>query len=114
MARALANLIGNAVKYGRDGKMIRINVKVTKLTIEIKVVNYGMLISKDDLEHIFERFYRAESSRSRETGGTGLGLDITKRIVELHDGSIYANSGVNGTEFVVTLLRYKEEGEGEI
>ena len=69
----------------------------------IRVINYGRLIPKKDIEHIFDKFYRVEDSRSIETGGTGLGLAITKNIVNLHGGSINVKSDLYGTVFEIIL-----------
>lgn len=103
LARAFANLIDNAIKYGRDGKSVQIDIFEDKALINISIINYGKLIPEKDLEAIFERFYRLEESRSSETGGTGLGLAIAKNIIEMHGGSIKARSDHNGTVFSVTL-----------
>ena len=78
----------------------------------VKVTNYGRIIPKDDLERIFDRFYRVESSRSRTTGGTGLGLAIVNEIVTLHKGTIEVTSGMEGTVFTVRLpIRADKEKE---
>ncbi len=78
---------------------------VTKITIK----DTGKGISPEDLPHIFERFYRADKSRNRLTGGAGIGLTITKAIVEAHKGKIQVNSKVDiGTEFIISLP--KQEG----
>ena len=103
LARAFSNLLGNAVKYGKDGKNIRVRIQKNGEMVSISVINYGKVISAKDLEYIFDRFYRVEGSRSEETGGSGLGLAIAKRIVMLHEGSIKAKSDMEGTVFEVTL-----------
>lgn len=109
LARAFANLIDNAIKYGKDGKSIQIDISAEKRAVVISIINYGKLIPERDLEAIFERFYRLEESRSGETGGTGLGLAIAKNIMEMHGGSIKAGSDHNGTVFYVTLPRMEEK-----
>jgi signal transduction histidine kinase len=103
LARAFANLISNAIKYGRDGKHIQIHLYKNETGIMITVTNYGVIIPEEDLEKIFTRFYRVESSRSSETGGSGLGLAIAQSIVEMHGGIIYAKSDSEGTVFTVEL-----------
>ncbi|KSV58442.1 sensor histidine kinase [Acetivibrio ethanolgignens] len=103
MARAFSNLISNAVKYGKDGKVIRIWIHRTQSTVSVSVLNYGEVIPEESLEHIFDRFYRVENSRSVETGGSGLGLAIAKKIAVMHGGSIRAESGVGGTVFEIRL-----------
>ena len=103
LARAFGNLISNAIKYGKDGKRVEIKLQRDNNKIMISVINYGKLISENDLERIFERFYRVESSRSNETGGTGLGLAIARSIIEMHNGTIHVKSDLNGTVFQVIL-----------
>lgn len=114
MARAVANLISNAVKYGRDGKILRVELKNTPIALKLMVTNYGRLIPGAELEHIFDKFYRVESSRSTDTGGTGLGLAITRNIVRMHNGTIHVKSDSGGTVFTVTLYYNPEDNpEGE-
>ena len=103
LARLFDNLLGNAVKYGREGKRIVVAVQTEPEQVKVSVISYGKVIEQKDLEHIFDKFYRAEPSRSSRTGGTGLGLAIAKNISELHGGSIRADSSLNGTVFEVTL-----------
>lgn len=103
LARAFSNLISNAIKYGKDGKNLRIFVNKNQSFISIAVINYGEVIPEKDLEYIFDRFYRVENSRSVETGGTGLGLAIAKKIILMHDGTIKATSTLEGTTFEVIL-----------
>lgn len=104
LARAFANLIGNAIKYGRDGDRIEINLnkEIDRVTITCK--NFGEIISEKDIDKIFTRFYRVESSRSSETGGSGLGLAIAHSIISLHGGDISAVSSDSGTVFTIKLL----------
>ncbi|MGP1403656.1 MAG: sensor histidine kinase [Catonella sp.] len=105
MARAVANLLTNGIKYGKDGKKLIIELyrENENSDLYIRVINYGRLIPKKDIEHIFDKFYRVEDSRSIETGGTGLGLAITKNIVNLHGGSINVKSDLYGTVFEIIL-----------
>lgn len=110
LARAVTNLISNAVKYGKDGKSIRMYLEKKENNLRIAIINYGEVIPEKDLGNIFDRFYRVENSRSRETGGTGLGLAIAKRIILMHHGSISVKSDFDGTVFEV-LLPLNEESE---
>jgi signal transduction histidine kinase len=103
LARAFANLISNAIKYGKDGKNILINLNKEDTKVVITITNFGEIIPKEDLERIFQRFYRVESSRSSETGGSGLGLAIAQSIIEMHGGRISAKSDTDGTVFIVEL-----------
>lgn len=108
LARAFANLIGNAIKYGISGKNIIIRIKGMENKVKITVTNFGELIPKNDIDNIFNKFYRVDSSRNEELGGTGLGLAIAKSIVQLHKGTISARSNFEGTVFEVTLPISKE------
>lgn len=103
LARLFDNLIGNAIKYGADGKRILVKVQAGEQIVTISVINYGYVIPEDELPMIFEKFYRVEQSRSTNTGGTGLGLAISKSIVEMHGGAITASSDLTGTVFTVKL-----------
>lgn len=105
LARVFSNIISNAIKYGKDGKNIRIYINQDDTEVKVSVVNYGELIPSQDLNHIFDRFYRVENSRNSETGGTGLGLAIVKRIVLMHDGGIRATSNFDGTVFEISLKK---------
>lgn len=104
LSRAIANLISNAVKYGKDGKSIKIELTKHVEHIVLTITNYGELIPKEDIDNIFDRFYRVETSRSRDTGGSGLGLAIAKNIIKMHGGAITAKSDFGGTVFEVILM----------
>ncbi len=98
------NLVDNAIKYTPENRSIKVEVKKEKDIITIKVIDEGLGIPKEDIDRIFERFYRVDKARSRDIGGTGLGLAITKHIVKSLDGSITVNSELNkGSEFIVTI-----------
>ena len=103
LARVFDNLISNAIKYGMNNNPIKIKVLSDDESITIKIKNYGSTISQEELPHIFDKFYRSDSSRSTSTGGSGLGLAIAKNIVEMHKGQIFATSHKDRTTFVVTL-----------
>lgn len=98
------NLVDNAIKYTPENKKIEVYVKKESKNITIKVIDEGVGIPKEDINRIFERFYRVDKARSRDVGGTGLGLAITKHIVKSLDGTIVVNSELNkGSEFIVTI-----------
>ncbi|HHU70440.1 MAG TPA: HAMP domain-containing histidine kinase [Clostridiales bacterium] len=103
LARALANLISNAITYGKSGRYISINLDKQEGCIVISIINYGDVIPEADLKKIFQKFYRVETSRSSETGGSGLGLAIADRIISIHGGTLVAKSDSNGTVFTVYL-----------
>ncbi len=103
LARLFDNLIGNAIKYGADGKRVLVRVTASEEFVTVQVINYGYVIPADELPLIFNKFYRVEHSRSTTTGGTGLGLAIAKNIVDMHGGTIDVSSGTDGTVFSVRL-----------
>jgi signal transduction histidine kinase len=96
------NLFTNALKYNKPHGSIRIELEEYEHHITIRFEDTGIGVQEDELPLVFERFYRADTSRTKE--GTGLGLTIVKQIVELHGGSIHASSKIGeGTCFVITL-----------
>src|SRR6056297_799246 len=98
------NLLSNAAKYSLKDVYIRGELEETYETIIIKVIDKGIGIPEDSKDNIFERFYREEKSRNRETGGAGLGLSISKGIIEAHGGKIYLNhQNKKETEFIIEL-----------
>lgn len=110
LVRVFSNLITNALKYGKDGDLIAIEVRDQKdNAVEIRIKNNGEKIPNEALEQLFERFYRAESSRTQETASTGLGLAIAQSIVELHKGMITVETNDVWTTFVITLPRLVEK-----
>jgi len=97
-------IIDNSIKYTRAGGLISIDSKVINKFIEITIEDTGVGIAKEELENIFDRFYRADKSRNRESGGTGLGLSIAKWIVDIHLGEIKVESKLNqGTKVILKL-----------
>lgn len=104
LARVFDNIIRNAVSYSYENTPIQIRAKrLPTGKAEIRFRNQGKEIAEHKLEHIFEKFYRLDDSRSTKTGGSGLGLAIAKEIVELHQGTIEAESNSQYTEFIVVL-----------
>lgn len=102
--QVLVNLLSNALKFTRQGDSVTINIRKIKQDSEIIVKDTGLGISDSDLPHIFERFFRSDKSRSRKTGGAGIGLTIVKTIILAHGGLIKVNSKQGeGTEFIITL-----------
>jgi len=95
------NLIDNSIKYNHDGGNVTINVCEENGKCKISVSDTGIGISKEHQRRVFERFYRADNSRSKKTGGTGLGLSIVKHITEHHNGNIVLDSTVGvGTKII--------------
>jgi signal transduction histidine kinase len=87
----LANLLTNANKYAQKGATVRLAATRVGEEIEFAVTDNGPGLAEEELEHVFDRFWRAESGET-QSGGTGLGLAIAKSLVELHGGAISANS----------------------
>ncbi len=90
--QVLTNLLVNAIKYSKDKGKIEISCSESGNKYRIEIMDNGIGISKENLERIFERFYRIDRDRSRKKGGTGLGLSIVKHILEAHDESITVES----------------------
>ena len=90
--QVLFNLIGNAIRHTPQDGRITVRAKRDAMGIHVSVKDSGDGLTQEELASVFDRFYRADKSRSRETGGTGLGLSITKAIVEAHGGQIHAES----------------------
>ena len=104
LIQVLMNLIDNAINYTHPGGRVIVNVDVQDKSVWLTVSDTGIGIAEEHLEHIFERFYRVDPSRSRATGSTGLGLSIVDWIVRAHGGTISVESQVGqGTAFTVKL-----------
>lgn len=101
MTQLFVNVIGNGIKYGKVGGIVNVAVTSCKTVTEIIVSDDGIGICKEDLTHIFERFYRADKARDRT--GTGLGLSIVKWIVDIHNGSISVSS-IEGEKTIFKIL----------
>jgi signal transduction histidine kinase len=103
LQQLFTNLIDNAIKYTPKGS-IRVTVEKDEETVLVKIKDTGIGIPKEEQEKIFKRFYRVDKSRSRETGGVGLGLGIAEWIVHAHHGRIDIDSELNkGSTFTVYL-----------
>ncbi|NBJ70598.1 MULTISPECIES: HAMP domain-containing sensor histidine kinase [Clostridia] len=98
------NVITNAIRYTPDGGDIFIQVQKRKNDLRVVVSDTGVGIGEEDLRQIFDRFYKVDKARTRTEGGTGLGVAIAKKIVELHEGTIMVESDLGqGTKVIVTL-----------
>lgn len=106
---AITNLLDNAAKYSKPPADITITVKGVGDEVEIAIADKGIGIPKEDLEHIFERFYTVDKARSRRLGGAGLGLSIVKTIIDKHEGSITVTSEVGkGSTFIIRLPKTRQ------
>lgn len=103
LQRVFDNLIRNAVNYSYSGTEIALKLEQIEGAAQISIKNHGRTIPPEKLAHIFEQFYRVDSSRASATGGAGLGLAIAKEIVEMHGGNIRVESADESILFVVCL-----------
>ena len=101
---AVHNLISNAIQYSPDDSRIGIGVRNADGVVEIAVTDQGEGIPEEDLDRVFERFFRVDQARSRNTGGTGLGLSIVKHAVQNHGGDVrvWSQPG-RGSTFTIRL-----------
>ncbi len=98
------NLLHNSIKFTPRGGRIGIRLYGQDGRVEFRISDNGIGISADELPHVFERFYKADKSRTRTTEGSGLGLSIARTIVEMHGGEIVVESELGqGATFVVSL-----------
>ncbi|GIO11501.1 sensor histidine kinase YkoH [Cohnella xylanilytica] len=102
--QSLQIVIDNAIKYSKEP--IDVRIRIVKVSVKIEVTDYGIGVPESEIPFLFERFYRVDEARHRSTGGSGLGLSIAKRIVDLHGGSVevFSKSG-SGTTIVFQFPR---------
>jgi len=106
----ITNIIENSIMYNKPGGHVFISSNQLEEGCEIRVVDNGIGIPKDDIDKIFDRFYRVDKSRSRQTGGTGLGLPIVKSLMNRLGGSISMSSEKGkGTEVDLFIPNFREE-----
>ena len=103
MGKVLRNLIGNALRHTPAGGQVEVGAQRTGSGVEVTIHDSGEGIRVEDLPNIFESFYRGEKSRSRATGGAGLGLAIARGIVRAHGGEIQVESQPGDTRFIFSL-----------
>jgi two-component system sensor histidine kinase SenX3 len=113
LVKALRNLIDNAVSYSPESTRVAVAVRRDSDVVEISVTDQGIGIPEDDLQRIFERFYRVDPARSRATGGTGLGLSIVKHVAGNHGGevTVWSSEGA-GSTFTIRLPEHAAPVEG--
>ena len=103
---AITNLLSNAVKYNNDGGEIRLSIEETEDAVQVRVSDSGIGISEDESARIFEKFYRSQDERVQSIGGHGLGLALTRQIIELHNGTLSLNHERDvGAEFIINLWK---------
>jgi two-component system sensor histidine kinase SenX3 len=112
VAAAVTNLVSNAVAYSDPGSSVSVSVRAERGAVEIAVVDQGIGIPTDELDRIFERFYRVDPARHRSTGGTGLGLSIVKHVAATHGGEVgvWSVEG-QGSTFTLTLPQHLSPDE---
>ena len=103
LVMAISNLVENAINYSPERTTVNVLLKKNEEIAEITISDQGVGIAEEDIDRIFERFYRVDSARSRETGGTGLGLSIVKHVISNHGGDVQVWS-VPGTGSTFTVL----------
>lgn len=102
--QVVSNVLANAFRHTPENGQIEVKVEQTKHTVNITILDSGSGIPENELEKVFERFYRTDSSRNRVAGGSGLGLSISREIIKLHRGTIHAEYHENcGATFIITL-----------
>jgi heavy metal sensor kinase len=111
VTQLLVNLLDNALAHTSEGGTVHVRLSSVNDQVMIEVEDTGTGIAPEHLPHVFERFYRGDPSRQRESGGAGLGLAIVKELAEAHEGTVSVESALGkGTRFTVTLPSYKSPG----
>ena len=104
LVSAVGNLVENAVKYSDPGGRVRVSVIIVDDMVEVEVTDQGPGIPHQDLDRVFERFYRVDRARSRDTGGTGLGLSIVRHVASNHGGEVtVASTEGEGSTFTLRI-----------
>ena len=106
----MTNLVGNAIKYSPGGGEVLVTVDHDGETVQVSVRDQGIGMSPRDMGQLFERFYRVDRGEVRRAGGTGFGLSITKRLVELHGGRLWTESWPG----VGSVFRFTPPTSGEL
>ena len=111
---AVSNLVENAVRYSQDGTRVSVSATADGDTVRISVADRGVGIANEELDRIFERFYRVDPARARNTGGTGLGLSIVKHVAASHGGSVevWSEPGA-GSTFTLVLPAWNHDMDEE-
>jgi two-component system sensor histidine kinase SenX3 len=115
LVTAVHNLVSNAVQYSPDGSRVGIGVSVENGIVEISVTDQGVGIPDDERDRVFERFFRVDTARSRNTGGSGLGLSIVKHVVQNHGGDVrvWSQQG-RGSTFTIRLPEASHETAAQL
>ncbi len=107
--QVFVNLLSNALKFTNSGGEVKVGLKENNYNIEINIEDTGIGMEEKDIPYVFERFYRSDISRNRKTGGSGIGLTITKSLIEAHKGKISVESKKDeGTKFKIMLPKQQK------
>lgn len=109
LRQVLINLIGNALQYTPAGGQVTVTARRYGDEVQVSVKDTGIGIATEDLPHLFDRFYRADRSRSRVSGGSGIGLTIAKHLIEAHGGTIWVESEGDGKGSIFTFTIHTEQ-----
>ena len=109
LEQVLLNLLDNAANYSNPPRIVGLCAGVRDGMMEVRVTDNGIGIPPADLPHIFERFYRVDKARSRSSGGTGLGLSIVKQIIQIHGGTVHAESELGKGTSIILRLPLRQE-----
>jgi signal transduction histidine kinase len=101
--QVLANLLANALRHTPNGGTITIGGGREGDMLRIRVANSGITLTGKEAEHVFDRFWRGDGSRGRDTGGSGLGLSIARQFIQLHGGCIWVELSGEGTQFIFEI-----------
>src|SRR3546814_143013 len=114
MREVVTNLFDNAVKYTAEGK-ISIGLTGNDSVVQLYIKDTGPGIPREDVGHLFQKFYRVDNSATRTIGGTGLGLFISRKIVELYNGKVWVESEVGqGSTFYINIPRLSTQKAAEM
>lgn len=111
IAQVLRNFMTNAIKYTPEGETVELSIQETSDSYQFSIENFGVTLDQKDIDNIWDAFYRKEKSRNKKFGGTGLGLYIVKRILELHQSYYGVTSTENSVRFYFSLTKYAEADE---
>lgn len=113
LTQVIDNIVSNALKYSPEGGKVRFDMTVEDGFLLIRISDQGMGIPKENVDRIFDRFYRVDRARSRAMGGTGLGLAISKEMINTHGGAIWAESEFGKGTSIFFTLPFEEDDGGE-
>jgi signal transduction histidine kinase len=114
LRQVMVNLLANAIKFSKDGGRITVQAESEDGKVLVQVTDCGVGIPEASMEHLFEKFYQGDGSITRSYGGSGLGLYISKQIIESHGGHIWAESKPGKTTLTFVIPRVSERGRKKL